>query len=199
MFKTYDKQNNTYTRYIHISKIEAALEKMKKISSRVQYKSIDDIPEGNQIKDYHITIDDAKSLEKLFADNPAFKLEAPMDTMRRTILLVACGMSEDTEGIEYLINKGAEINRNDVLGENALMYVIQNPNMPTEEKLKAVQLLIDHGIDVNWINTRFETPLMMALNQIEIEVADLLIDNGGIVYKPPFRQQEENTEEENKE
>ena len=199
MLKTYDKQNNTYTRYIHISEIEAALEKMKKISSRVQYKSFDDIPEGNQVEDYHFTIDNAKSLEKLFADNPAFKLESPMDTMRRTILLIACGMSEDTEGIEYLINKGAEINRNDVLGENALMYVIQNPNMPTEEKLKAVQLLIDHGIDVNWINTRFETPLMMALNQIEIEVADLLIDNGGIVYKPPFRQQEQNTEEENKE
>lgn len=199
MLKTYDKQNNTYTRYIHISEIEAALEKMKKISSRVQYKSIDDIPDGNQVEDYHLTIDDAKSLEKMFANNSTFKLESPMDTMRRTIFLVACGMSEDTEGIEYLINKGAEINRNDVLGENALMYIIQNPNMPTEEKLKAIQLLIDHGIDVNWINSRFETPLMMALNQIEIEVADLLIENGGIVYKPPFRPKEQNTEEENKE
>jgi len=49
MFKTYNKENNTYSRYIHISEIEAALEKMKKISSRIQYKSIDDIPEGNQI------------------------------------------------------------------------------------------------------------------------------------------------------
>ena len=196
MLKTYDKQNNTYTRYIHISEIEAALEKMKKISSRVQYKSIDDIPDGNQVEDYHLTIDDAKSLEKMFADNPDFKLESPMDTMRRTILLIACGMSEDTEGIEYLINKGAEINRNDVLGENALMYVIQNPNMPTAEKLKAVQLLIDHGIDVNWINTRFETPLMMALNQIEIEVADLLIENGGIVYQPPKRPKKPDTKEE---
>ena len=99
------------------------------------------------------------------------------------------------EGIEYLINKGAEINRNDLMGENALMYVIQNPNMPTEEKLKAVQLLIDHGIDVNWLNSRFETPLMMALNQIEIEVAELLIDNGGIVYQPPQRPKEPDTNE----
>ena len=40
-------------------------------------------------------------------------------------------------------------------------------------EIEAVQLLIDHGIDVNWLNSRFETPLMMALNQIEIEVADL--------------------------
>lgn len=111
MFKTYNKENNTYSRYIHISEIEATLEKMKKISSRIQYKSIDDISEGNQIEDYHVTIDDANSLERMFADNPAFKLEHPMDIMRRTILLVACGMSEDTEGIEYLINKGAEIVR----------------------------------------------------------------------------------------
>ena len=48
MFKTYNKENNTYSRYIHISEIEDALEKMKQISSRIQYKSIDDIPEGNQ-------------------------------------------------------------------------------------------------------------------------------------------------------
>ena len=199
MLKTYNKDNNTYSRYFHVSEIEAALEKMKQINSRVEYRPFDEIPNRNQIEDYHVTIDDAKSLEKMFADNPAFKLEHPMDIMRRTILLVACGMSEDTEGIEYLINKGAEINRNDLMGENALMYVIQNPNMPTEEKLKAVQLLIDHGIDVNWLNSRFETPLMMALNQIEIEVAELLIDNGGIVYQPPKRPKEPDTEEENKE
>ena len=99
-------------------------------------------------------------------------------------------MSEDTEGIEYLISRGAEINRNDLFGENALMYVIQNQNMPTEEKLKAVQLLIDHGIDVNWANSHCETALMMALNQIEIEVAELLIDNGGVVYQPPRRPKE---------
>lgn len=196
---TYNKQTNTYSRYIHKSEIEATLEKMKAISSRVQYKSIDDLPEGKQLEDFHLIIDDATSLEKLFAEIPSFKLEQPVDGLRRTLFLIACGMSEDTEGIEYLINKGAEINRNDLMGENALMYIIQNPNMPTEEKLKAVQLLIDHGIDVNWLNSRFETPLMMALNQIEIEVAELLIDNGGIVYQPPKRPKEPDTEEENKE
>ena len=196
---TYNKQTNTYSRYIHKSEIEATLEKMKAISSRVQYKSIDDLPEGKQLEDFHLIIDDATSLEKLFAEIPSFKLEQPVDGLRRTLFLIACGMSEDTEGIEYLINKGAEVNRNDLLGENAIMYVIQNLNMPTEEKLKAVQLLIDHGIDVNWLNSRFETPLMMALNQIEIEVAELLIDNGGIVYQPPKRPKEPDTEEENKE
>lgn len=195
MLKTYNKENNTYSRYFHVSEIEAALEKMKAISNRVEYKPFDEIPDKNQLEDYHVTIDDAESLEKMFADNPAFKLEHPMDIMRRTILLISCGMSEDTEGIEYLISRGAEVNRNDLMGENALMYVIQNPNMPTEEKLKAVQLLIDHGIDVNWANSHCETALMMALNQIEIEVAGLLIDNGGVVYLPPRRPKEPDTRE----
>lgn len=195
MLKTYNKENNTYSRYFHVSEIEAALEKIKQISSRVEYKPFDEIPDKNQLEDYHVTIDDANSLEKMLADNPSFKLESPMDIMRRTILLIACGMSEDTEGIEYLISRGAEINRNDMIGENALMYVIQNQNMPTEEKLKAVQLLIDHGIDVNWANSHCETALMMALNQIEIEVAELLIDNGGVVYLPPRRPKEPDTRE----
>ena len=80
-----------------------------------------------------------------------------------------------------------------------IVFVAKEIEYTTEENLKAVQLLIDHGIDVNWLNSRFETPLMMALNQIEIEVAELLIDNGGIVYQPPKRPKEQNTEEENKE
>lgn len=195
MLKTYNKENNTYSRYFHVSEIEAALEKMKAISSCKEYKPFDEIPDRNQLEDYHVTIDDANSLERMFADNPSFKLESPMDVMRRTILLISCGMSEDTEGIEYLINKGAEVNRNDLFGENALMYVVQNQNMPTEEKLKAVQLLIDHGIDVNWANSHCETALMMALNQIEIEVAELLIDNGRVVYLPPRRPKEPDTRE----
>ena len=181
---TYNQETNTYSRYIHKSEIEATLEKMKAISSRVQYKSIDDLPEGKQLEDFHLIIDDATSLEKLFSEIPSFKLEQPVDGLRRTLFLVACGMSEDTEGIEYLINKGAEVNRNDLLGENAIMYVIQNPNMTTDMKLKTIKLLIDKGVDINWINTRFETPLMMALNQIEIEIAEFLIDNGAIVFRP---------------
>lgn len=189
MLKTYNQNTDTYSRYIHKSEIEATLEKMKAISSRVKYKSIDDLPEGNQLKDFHLVIDEANSLEKLFAEIPSFKLEQPVDEMRRTLFLVACGMSEDTEGIEYLINKGAEINRNDLLGDNALMYVIQNPNMTIDMKMKTIKLLIDKGVDVNWINTRFETPLAMAINQIEIEIAEVLIDNGAIVFIPPTPQQ----------
>ena len=49
MFKTYNKENNTYSRYFHVSEIEAALERMKQISSRVEYRPFDEIPNRNQI------------------------------------------------------------------------------------------------------------------------------------------------------
>lgn len=186
---TYNKQTNTYSRYIHKSEIEATLEKMKAISSRVQYKSIDDLPEGKQLEDFHLIIDDATSLEKLFAEIPSFKLEQPIDGLRRTLFLIACGMSEDTEGIEYLINKGAEVNRNDLLGKNALHMLVLNENMAEKDKVKAAQMLIDKDIDVNRPNIRMETPLMAALNHLEFDVANLLIDNGGYILRPPAQEE----------
>lgn len=70
--------------------------------------------------------------------------------------------------------------------------------MPTDMKLKAVQLLIDHGIDINWVNSHCETALTMALNQIEIEVAELLIDNGGVVYQPSIRPKKPDAREDKK-
>ena len=162
---TYNKQTNIYSRYIHKSEIEATLEKMKAISSRVQYKSIDDFPEGKQLEDFHLIIDDATSLEKLFSEIPSFKLEQPVDGLRRTLFLAACGMSEDTEGIEYLINKGAEVNRNDLLGENALHMLVLNKNMAEKDKVKAAQMLIDKGFNVNKRDkSEFKfTPIMYAI------------------------------------
>lgn len=196
MIRQFNQTDGSYTNYIPLAEMEDELEKLKQISNRIHYKNFDDLPEGKQLENLNVTIDDAKSLEKMFADNPFFKLEEPLDIMRRTLFLYACGMSGDLEGIEYLVRRGAEINRCDLSGENALMYVIQNLNMTTEMKLKAVQLLIDKGIDINWNNIRFETPLMMALNCMEIEVANLLADNGGYILRPPAR---ETNKKENKE
>ncbi len=98
-----------------------------------------------------------------------------------------------------MLEQGSKINRVNRFGYNAIISVIFNESMPDETKMDVIKMLIDKGCDVNWLNSRFETPLMMALNQIEIEVAELLIDNGGIVYQPPKRPKEQNTKEENKE
>ena len=195
MITTYNKTTNLPTRYYRIAEFENVMNEMKKISGRIKYQVFGEKPETNPLEDYNVVVDDAKSIEKLMAETPEFKLETCIDTLHRTLFLISCGLSGDTEGIEYLISKGAEINRCDLCGENALMYIIKNENMPVDMKVKAVQLLIDKGIDVNWINIQFETPLMMALNYTEFEIANILIDNGAIIYKPNIAKEEAENKE----
>lgn len=102
-----------------------------------------------------------------------------------------CLHSAGLEGIEYLIKRGTEINRTNLLGNNALMCIVQNDNMATENKLKAVQMLVDAGIDINRPNVMFQTPLMEALNRSEFILAEILIDNGGYVLRLPAREEVE--------
>ena len=55
--------------------------------------------------------------------------------------------------------------------------------MTNEQKLYVIQMLIDKGCDVNWLNYQRETALLIALEQIEIDIANLLLDNGAVIYK----------------
>ena len=50
-------------------------------------------------------------------------------------------------------------------------------------KLDVIQMLIDKGCDVNWLNYQRETALLIALERIEIDIANLLLDNGAVIYK----------------
>ena len=56
-------------------------------------------------------------------------------------------------------------------------------NMTNEQKLDVIQMLIDKGCDVNWLNYQRETALLIALERIEIDIANLLLDNGAVIYK----------------
>jgi len=55
--------------------------------------------------------------------------------------------------------------------------------MTNEQKLYVIQMLIDKGCDVNWLNYQRETALLIALERIEIDIANLLLDNGAVIYK----------------
>lgn len=84
---------------------------------------------------------------------------------------------------KYLLAQGSEINRTDIFGFNAIMSVILNENMDDETKLAVLQMLMDKGCDVNWINCQGKTALMLALERIEPDIANLLLDNGAVLYK----------------
>lgn len=55
--------------------------------------------------------------------------------------------------------------------------------MDDKTKLEVIQMLIDQGCDVNWINMQNETALIIALERVEIDIANLLLDNGAVLYK----------------
>ena len=81
------------------------------------------------------------------------------------------------------IAEGSEVNRTDIFGYNAIMSVILNENMEDDTKLQTIQMLIDKGVDVNWLNIQGETALTLALERIELDIANLLLDNGAVLYK----------------
>lgn len=89
----------------------------------------------------------------------------------------------EKEPLDFLIAEGSEVNRTDIFGYNAIMSVILNENMEDDTKLQTIQMLIDKGVDVNWLNIQGETALTLALERIELDIANLLLDNGAVLYK----------------
>jgi ankyrin repeat protein len=55
--------------------------------------------------------------------------------------------------------------------------------MPLNDKLEVIQFLIDYGLDVNQMNLNNKTALTTAMDMMESEIANLLIDNGARIFK----------------
>ncbi len=97
--------------------------------------------------------------------------------------MVACYFCSEKEPLDFLIVEGSEVNRTDIFGYNTIMSVILNENMEDDTKLQTIQMLINKGVDVNWLNIQGETALTLALERIELDIANLLLDNGAVLYK----------------
>ena len=89
----------------------------------------------------------------------------------------------EKEPLDFLIAEGSEVNRTDIFGYNAIMSIILNENMEDDIKLQTIQMLINKGVDMNWLNIQGETALTLALERIELDIANLLLDNGAVLYK----------------
>lgn len=155
-------------------------EKIKKLEARLQNMPVNPIDQAEYTDE--LDIDDVTSLKKLLkAKN--FNIDMPINRRRASLFLVACYFCSNKEPLEYLLAQNCEINRTDIFGFNAIMSVIFNENMDDETKLAVLQMLIDKGCDVNWINCQGKTALMLALERIEPDIANLLLDNGAVLYK----------------
>ena len=163
----YNPEDKTYSKFITIEEMAEVQE---------QIKQIDFESEGN------IDINSVSELKKLIRTNN-FNLNASINRRRASLFLVACYFCMEKEPLDFLIAEGSEVNRTDIFGYNAIMSVILNENMEDDTKLQTIQMLIDKGVDVNWLNIQGETALTLALERIELDIANLLLDNGAVLYK----------------
>lgn len=180
MTTNYIPENPIYSKFIPISEFEEIKEKMKLLEERI--KNIPDNPQPTYETEEELDIDDVNSLKKLLKTEN-FNINMPINRRRASLFLIACYFCSDKEPLEYLLTQGCEINRTDIFGYNAIMSVILNENMDDETKLTVLQMLIDKGCDVNWINCQGKNALMLALERIEPDIANLLLDNGAVLYK----------------
>ena len=177
---TFNPENQTYSKLIHIDEFPEMQKKMEQIAERVKNASV--FPVANYESKAELCIDCVDEIQKMI-ETENFQINTPINRRRATLFLVACYFCSTIEPIEYLLEQGSEINRTDIFGYNAIMSVILNENMTDDLKLNTIQMLIDKGCDVNWLNYQRETALLIALERIEIDIANLLLDNGAVIYK----------------
>ncbi len=179
------------------------LEYAKKMGDDTLLKVIQDCYFSPAIKIFdYIDQNDLVNLKKIVeSDN---SLIETTDTEGYTPLMHACS-NNSVSVLEYLVNKGANLNKQDIYGLTALMYgifssstevinLLVNCNIDfyvedrdyntalyysiIENNTSYVKTLLSHNVDINFRNKEGLTALMIAVAQNNLEVVSLLIENG---------------------
>lgn len=181
-----NKIKKTNTTSTHISEYEKFMENIGNLKDRIKHKILgEEVNEISYEESCDLIIDDAKSLAEYIQTEMNGNLAGIITSNHSNLFLECCLRSRSLEGIRYLIKRGAEINSTNLPGNNALHMIILNEIMENDNKEKATKLLIDKGIDINRPNLNCETPLTMALMNLEYGVANILLDNGAYVLHLP--------------
>lgn len=150
----YNSENECYSKFIPIDQMAEMQEKIKKLEERLQNMPVNPIDQTECTDELYI--DDVNSLKKLLKTEN-FNINMPINRRRASLFLVACYFCSDKEPLEYLLAQSCEINRTDIFDYNAIMSVVLNENMDDKTKLTVLQMLIDKGCDINWINCQGKT------------------------------------------
>ena len=102
------------------------------------------------------------------------------DVLRYTPLHYATSAGH-TDVVEFLLERGADPNRPNRMGETPLHIISFYIGRLGQGDVKLIaKLLIDNGADVNMVADNGHTPLWFALKMKHTEVADLIREHGGV-------------------
>lgn len=85
--------------------------------------------------------------------------------------------NKDTKTIGYFLNTIDDMNYADELGNNALIYAVQNNN------LTLVKTIIDKGININHYNVEHSNALIEACKISNYEITEILLINSINIYQ----------------
>ncbi|MFI3242532.1 MAG: hypothetical protein R3Y43_08205 [Alphaproteobacteria bacterium] len=176
----FDPEDKVYKKYIPIDTVEYFREKCsnlnKKLKTAIKQRkfSFDD--------SFSIDINDLTEIKEFLSSEPEFNLNDAFNHRRASFFLVSCFFAKDPEVIEFLLNQEIDINLVDLYGYNCLMSLIMNENMQEKDKLSLASTMIDKGIYINWRNFESAHALTMCLETMQVDLAELLIDKGAVVY-----------------
>ena len=85
---------------------------------------------------------------------------------------------DDAKAVQQLLSRGFDVNTIDTSGQNGLFIAIQEPS-PKVSKV----LVESPRIDLNALNIKGESPLMLAALKGQLELADRMVKKGADVNK----------------
>ena len=97
-----------------------------------------------------------------------------------TLLMIAA-REGDVNAIDYLVSKGANVNKVDHSGKNALMYALSHDGYPVDEaeEIAVVKKILDLGVHPQELDLDGNSSLMYAVkNNSSMSVVQMLIDKG---------------------
>ncbi|OUM64994.1 hypothetical protein PIROE2DRAFT_60295 [Piromyces sp. E2] len=84
-------------------------------------------------------------------------------------------LEDKIEIIEYLVQKGLNVNEMDISGKSAIGYIIEFKSIPL------IELFIKYGADVNMVDANKNSPLNYAIHVKSEAIVKLLIEHGADV------------------
>ncbi len=184
MLNKYNPEHNEYTHYVPLEDAIKLQKKLEKLKERLKETPVQrpfhrELDEPDAI---YLDINDADCVKAFLEQEDGFKMDDSVNNRHASFLLLVCYFAHNNGAIKYLEEAGSSINRVDMFGYNAIMSVILNDNMEADTKLETITYLIEKGCDVNWMNCQSETALSIALGRLEVDIANLLLDKGAVIY-----------------